>query len=876
MIGALERLEVSAATAGEPGRVAVLDLLRARTRRFDVRVRARARGGLAAAPGPQLAVPRRRPPARARRAARAAGPGQPRPLPLLHRLHARDAAARSSSARRRPTTARRRSRARSGTTSRRSSTRRTWRARRAGARSRSSRCRSTRRRPSASGCGRSRALSAEADSPDLAAALAEANGWTRRLAARGSRSTGRRACATRRCSRRSRRARRSARPSSSASSTARRPGSSSALVDPKTIDAEADALLRGKVAHQALYAFYNGLPKELGAERVTEANLDAALVVPRALPRRRAAAAACGSSWARSTRPSCARGCGATSSGSCATRRARELALVPRRFEVGFGTDRSAPELQRGLELGDGLFVSGKIDRIDVDPLSARGIVQDYKSGKGSFSARQIDDERRLQVPLYMLVLRDLVGIEPLGGVYRALSGARGAARHAPRRGARRPAGLQRERLPRRGRVRGPGRDRARAGARGGASGSAAATSRTTRRAASARRGATSGRCAGWRGRDERAADRGGRRARRGVRLGRRRHRQDDRARRALRARGLRRGARRRVGARDHVHAQGGRRSCARASARRCSSADATTSRAGSTAPGSRPSTASARACCVRTRSRSGIDPRFRELDEQHGAVIRGEAFDRALAAFCATGAPDRLRLLATYGAARLRRMLTGVYETLRSAGRPLVLVPDEAPDLARWLRELREAAECLAADADATAAQRDAARAAIDLPADAGAAARSRARCGRRASRAATYEEARKRVEQAALELGAGRDRELLQELLDLFAAEYARRQGARVGARLRGPPAPRARPARGRRARPRGRAAPLPRRSWSTSSRTRTRCSASSIDLLAGGRGERGLLRRRRVPVDLRLPARRRRGLPASGARRRRSGCR
>ena len=53
--------------------------------------------------------------------------------------------------------------------------------------------------------------------------------------------------------------------------------------------------------------------------------------------------------------------------------------------------------------------------------------MQDYKSGKGSFSAQQIDDERRLQVPLYLLVLRDLVGIEPLGGVYRALSGARGA-----------------------------------------------------------------------------------------------------------------------------------------------------------------------------------------------------------------------------------------------------------------------------------------------------------------------------------------------------------------------------------------------------------------------------------------------------------------
>ena len=114
--------------------------------------------------------------------------------------------------------------------------------------------------------------------------------------------------------------------------------------------------------------------------------------------------------------------------GALPARRGRsELVLLPRRFEVGFGSDRSAPELQRGLELGDGLFLSGKIDRIDVDPFSARGIVQDYKSGKGSHSARQIDDERRLQVPLYMLVLRDLVGIEPLGGVYRALSGSRGA-----------------------------------------------------------------------------------------------------------------------------------------------------------------------------------------------------------------------------------------------------------------------------------------------------------------------------------------------------------------------------------------------------------------------------------------------------------------
>jgi hypothetical protein len=101
-----------------------------------------------------------------------------------------------------------------------------------------------------------------------------------------------------------------------------------------------------------------------------------------------------------------------------------DLPLVPRRFEVGFGNDRAAPELQRGLDLG-GITLSGKIDRIDVDPFSARGIVQDYKSGKSAHSAAEIEKELRLQIPLYMLVLRDLVGIEPLGGVYRPLAGER-------------------------------------------------------------------------------------------------------------------------------------------------------------------------------------------------------------------------------------------------------------------------------------------------------------------------------------------------------------------------------------------------------------------------------------------------------------------
>ena len=195
------------------------------------------------------------------------------------------------------------------------------------------------------------------------------------------------------------------------------------LIDPRQIDRRVDAMLRGSVAHTTLHRFYAGLPKQLGSDRVEASRLDDALAFL----------------------GECLEGAlgGVTMQMTELERReleqslrrdleqlvrdeaASELPLVPRRFEVGFGSERSAPELQRGLDLGDGIALSGKIDRIDVDPGSARGIVQDYKSGRTGHSAVEIEKELRLQIPLYMLVLRDLVGIEPLGGLYRPLAGER-------------------------------------------------------------------------------------------------------------------------------------------------------------------------------------------------------------------------------------------------------------------------------------------------------------------------------------------------------------------------------------------------------------------------------------------------------------------
>jgi len=196
------------------------------------------------------------------------------------------------------------------------------------------------------------------------------------------------------------------------------------VVDPKTIDAEPDALLRGQVMHTALHRFYGALPRELHAERVTPENLDASTELMR-----RCLDDALETGVRLELTPLQAAELRQTLlsdlEGFVRDEAASAVGFVPRRLEVGFGSDRAAPELQRGLPLGEGLFLSGKIDRIDVDPFSARGIVQDYKSGKSAHSAEKIDRERRLQIPLYVLALRDLVGIEPLGGVYRALGGRR-------------------------------------------------------------------------------------------------------------------------------------------------------------------------------------------------------------------------------------------------------------------------------------------------------------------------------------------------------------------------------------------------------------------------------------------------------------------
>jgi ATP-dependent helicase/nuclease subunit B len=196
------------------------------------------------------------------------------------------------------------------------------------------------------------------------------------------------------------------------------------LLSPGEIDYEFGAKERGSVAHATLNRFHSRLPRELGVERVAEADLVAAAALMRS----------CLAEALRSVRlPDSPAGLEAVRAlerdleGYLRVESALDMPLAPRDFEVRFGTSGSAPGLKEGLKL-DGFAVSGTIDRIDRDPaMSARGVIWDYKSGREVHSAADIENDWRLQIPLYILAVRELVGVEPVAGLYRALAGERSA-----------------------------------------------------------------------------------------------------------------------------------------------------------------------------------------------------------------------------------------------------------------------------------------------------------------------------------------------------------------------------------------------------------------------------------------------------------------
>jgi PD-(D/E)XK nuclease superfamily protein/AddB-like protein len=108
-----------------------------------------------------------------------------------------------------------------------------------------------------------------------------------------------------------------------------------------------------------------------------------------------------------------------------------ELRPRPDLLEWSFGFDEAgvAPPLRHG-----DLVLRGRVDRVDVAADGRGAVVRDYKTGSSVAGAAAFKDRGVLQAQLYMAAVRDLLGLEPIAGLYQPLGAA------DP--GKRRPRGL--------------------------------------------------------------------------------------------------------------------------------------------------------------------------------------------------------------------------------------------------------------------------------------------------------------------------------------------------------------------------------------------------------------------------------------------------
>jgi hypothetical protein len=89
-------------------------------------------------------------------------------------------------------------------------------------------------------------------------------------------------------------------------------------------------------------------------------------------------------------------------------------------LRFGFDSEDSLP----ALGLDEHVRLRGIIDRVDTDA-EGHAIVRDYKSGSArpEHQGARWETDRQLQVALYMIAVRELLGLEPVAGFYQPLGG---------------------------------------------------------------------------------------------------------------------------------------------------------------------------------------------------------------------------------------------------------------------------------------------------------------------------------------------------------------------------------------------------------------------------------------------------------------------
>ncbi|MGH2868434.1 MAG: PD-(D/E)XK nuclease family protein, partial [Solirubrobacteraceae bacterium] len=96
-------------------------------------------------------------------------------------------------------------------------------------------------------------------------------------------------------------------------------------------------------------------------------------------------------------------------------------------LELSFGFEDGERGSLPALELGSGperVRIRGMIDRVDVDA-GGHALIRDYKSGapRSDWPVARWGPDRRLQVALYLVAVRELTSWEPVAGLYQPLRG---------------------------------------------------------------------------------------------------------------------------------------------------------------------------------------------------------------------------------------------------------------------------------------------------------------------------------------------------------------------------------------------------------------------------------------------------------------------
>jgi RecB family exonuclease len=181
------------------------------------------------------------------------------------------------------------------------------------------------------------------------------------------------------------------------------------VLKPRALEPDPEAMVRGAFAHGVLHRTYARLRELTGSRRVTSRNLaDAERILVEEI---------------REQGPEFQISPDRTRVRAAVRRLEFDLLRYLRHDAEGDG-DFEPEHLEREFDTRvDGVRVRGKIDRVDT--WDGYALVRDYKSGSraDSYKVASWEDKNRFQAALYMLAVKETLGLEPAGGVYVPLGG---------------------------------------------------------------------------------------------------------------------------------------------------------------------------------------------------------------------------------------------------------------------------------------------------------------------------------------------------------------------------------------------------------------------------------------------------------------------